>query len=236
MDLLQEIYEHLSSIKNTFTLFITVVNEEDIDKVNEFFLEHPHSFEIKVLKVENRGRDIYPFYQALHDCYMNYDIIAHFHSKKSLHTDFGNIWRRYLYGNLLGYKCLFDNIIQLFVNNSAAGFVTTPVVPNKAITKAYFAFVENTVSSKDLIEQALNKFGVPLETLYSQEKNMDFPCGNMFIARTDSIKQFFSTKLSKSDFPDEKGQTAGTLQHYVELMWKYMVNYNGYEYIEVRKK
>jgi len=236
VDLLPEIYEHLMSIKSNFTLFITVVNDEDINKVNNFFLEHKHSYEIKILKVENRGRDIYPFYKALHDCYMNYDIIAHFHTKKSFHTDFGNMWRHYIYENLLGHNFLFDNIIQLFRSKTKVGFVTIPVVPNKTIMKAYFAFVENSVSSKDIIEIALNKFEIPVEELYSNKENMDFPCGNMFIARTEAIKQFFSTELTRLDFPDEKGQTSGTLQHFVELMWKYMVNFNGFKYIEVKKR
>ena len=65
---------------------------------------------------------------------------------------------------------------------------------------------------------------------------MDFPCGNMFVAKTNAIKQFFEAELDKNSFPDEEGQLTGTLQHYVELMWKYIVQYNGFEYCEVINK
>lgn len=235
VDLLEEIYGHLKSIKNPFTLFITVVKDEDFDYVNKFFESHEHAFELKVLKVENKGRDIYPFYLALHDCYKDYDIIGHFHTKKSLHSNVGDYWRKYLYGNLLGNNCLFDNILAYFAANEKVGFVTTPIVSTLTLISSYFFFKDNNADCKKDIEMALNVFGVPTDALFATKENLDFPCGNMFIARTDAVKQFFATELSGKEFPDEKGQLNGTLQHFVELIWKYVVSYNGYDYKEVIK-
>lgn len=236
VDLLEEIYAHLVNIRIPFTLFITVVNEEDLASAETFFNNNEHNFEVKILKVENRGRDIYPFYQALHDCYKDYDVIAHFHTKKSLHTDFGNIWRKYLYNNLLGSKYFFENLISYLYKKEKIGFVTTPIIPLKNVIEAYFGYAENRVEYKANIEFALNAFCVPTDTLYNRKKNMDFPCGNMFVAKTEAIKQFFEAELDKNSFPDEEGQLTGTLQHYVELMWKYIVLYNGFEYCEAINK
>ena len=236
VDLLEEIYSHLENIRIPFTLFITVVTEDDLAYAEKFFTDHNHNFEVKIKKVENRGRDIYPFYQALHDCYKDYDIIAHLHTKKSLHTDFGNIWRKYLYHNLLGSKYFFENLVSYLDKKEKIGFATTPIIPLKNVIQAYFGYAENRVEYKANIEFALNAFGVPTEMLYNRKKNMDFPCGNMFVAKTNAIKQFFEAELDKNSFPDEEGQLTGTLQHYVELMWKYIVLYNGYEYCEVLNK
>lgn len=235
-ELIEEIYNYVAHINKNFTLFITVVNDEDLKFVQHFFENKTYKFKLNIIKVENKGRDIYPFYLALHNCYSEYDYIAHFHTKKSLHTDFGEVWRKYLCDNILGSNYLFDNIIGYFENNRTAGFLVPPAVPNEQVVNAYYAFKDNKVSYKDKIEIALSKFGIPLDELYAHKKNKDFPCGNMFIARIDAIKQFFSTELKDDDFPKEAGQLTDTLQHYVELMWKYIVDYNGYEYLEVLRK
>lgn len=232
-DLLDEIFTYVSHIHSDFTLFITVVNNQDYEYVEQFFSKKKYNFSLKVLKVENKGRDIYPFYLALHECYKDFDLIAHFHTKKSLHTDFGDIWRKYLYDNILGSNYLFDNIITYFENHKTAGFLVPPVVPNKKVVEAYYSFKDNEIPYKDKIEIALSKFGIPLDALYASKYNKEFPCGNMFVARTEAIKQFFSTKLNDNDFPKEEGQLTDTLQHYVELMWKYMTDYNNFEYIEI---
>lgn len=236
VDLLEEIYTYLVNIRIPFTLFITVVTEGDLARTETFFKNNNHNFEVKIIKVENRGRDIYPFYQALHNCYKNYDVIAHFHTKKSLHTDFGNVWRKYLYNNLLGSKYFFENLISYFEKKVRVGFITAPIVPIKNVVEAYFGYAENKVEYKKNIEFALNAFCVPTDKLYSRRRNMDFPCGNMFVAKTKAIRQFFEAELDKNSFPYEKGQLTGTLQHYVELMWKYMVLYNGFKYCEVINK
>lgn len=235
-DLLEEIYQYVSHIQANFTLFISVVNDEDYKYVEKFFFGKKFSKCIKILKVKNIGRDVYPFYQALHACYKDYDFIAHFHTKKSLLTDFGEDWRRHLYDNILGSNCLFDNIINYCETNKKTGFLVPPIMKNKKIVEAYYSFKYNGISCKDKIEIALKKFGIPLDELYAHKHNKDFPCGNMFVARTDAIKQFFSAELNDNDFPNEEGQITDTLQHYVELMWKYMVEFNNYEYVEVLKK
>lgn len=235
-DLIEEIYNHVSSIEYPVTLFITVVNDKDKDFVSNFFAGHKTNHEVRIIKTENRGRDIYPFYKALHDSYKDFDIIAHFHTKRSLHTNYGDIWRKYIYNNLLGTKHLFDNIIDYMNSNKTAGFVTTPIVPIKSIIYSYYDFLENKIDCKDAISNSLKVFGINAGDVYTVPYNKEFPCGNMFIARRDAIQQFLSAELTDNDFPAEEGQLSGTLQHYVELIWNYMVTVNKFEYIEIQKK
>lgn len=234
-DLLNEIYTYVSKIKVPYTLFISVVSDKDKEFVEKFFNEHKMDFEVKIIRVDNRGRDIYPFYLSLHDCYQDYDIIAHFHTKRSFHTDYGDKWRRFLYNNLLGKNHLFENIVKYLYENKTVGFISTPIVPIKSIIYSYYDFLENRIDCKDAISNSLKVFGVDGSEVYSQPVNLDFPCGNMFIARTEAIKQFFSTELDENVFPKEEGQLSGTLQHYVELIWHYIVKLNGYKYLEIKK-
>lgn len=235
-DLIEEIYSHVKNTRHKFTLVLTTTTEENSECLKKFFEENKHdNFDVRVKVVENRGRDIYPFYQAFCDDYEEFDVIGHFHTKKSKQNDFGNDWRRFLYDNLLGYDCLFDNVISLFANNPKLGFITTPPFPVDNIRSAYMYFSRDSKVKKD-IEIPLKLFAPEtVKGMYAGRYNKDFPCGNMFIAKKDAVKQFFSTKLTSSHFPDEAGQLMGTLQHYVELMWKYIVEYNGYKYIEILK-
>lgn len=235
-DLIEEIYSHIKNSRHSFTLVLTTTTEENSEFLWNFFEDNPHkNFDVKIKVVENRGRDIYPFYQAFCDDFDEYDVIGHFHTKKSKQNDFGNDWRKFLYDNLLGYDCLFDNVITLFSKNAKVGFITTPPFPVENIRSAYMHFSRDPKVKKD-IEIPLKLFAPEtVNEMYAGKYNNDFPCGNMFIARKDAVKQFFSTKLTSSHFPDEAGQLMGTLQHYVELMWKYIVEYNGYKYIEILK-
>ena len=236
-DLIDEIYAHLRNIRHNFTLLITTTTDENSIFLDNFFKNHDHpNYKVIIKVVENRGRDIYPFYQAFCDTFNNYDVIGHFHTKKSFQNEHGNLWRKYLYKNLLGNNCFFDNVISLFSSDKNLGFVVPPPFPNKSTCSAYYHYsMDPTV--KKYIEIPLKIFNSELiDSLYNDKHNKDFPCGNMFIARTNAIRHFFSTKLTSTDFPDESGQLSGTLQHYVELMWKYLVDYNGYKYVEIIKK
>lgn len=235
-DLIEEIYNHVSSIKYPVTLFITVVSDKDKEFVSNFFSNHKTSHDVRIIKTDNRGRDIYPFYKALHDCYKDFEIIAHFHTKRSLHTNYGDIWRKYIYNNLIGTNHLFDNIINYMNLNKTIGFITTPIVPIKSIIYSYYDFLENKIDCKEAISNSLKVFGIDTGDVYTVPYNKEFPCGNMFIARRDAIQQFLSAELTDNNFPAEEGQLNGTLQHYVELIWSYMVSINKYQYMEIQKR
>jgi lipopolysaccharide biosynthesis protein len=82
------------------------------------FLECSFDF-IEVICVENEGRDIVPFFGALKTRLFEskkYDVIGHFHSKKSLDNDtgFGDKWLNYLTANLLGNEKNVNQILGLF--------------------------------------------------------------------------------------------------------------------------
>ena len=234
-DLLDEIFTHLVNIQNKFTLFLTTTTEKNVRIIEAFFNKNVHShFEVKIILVENRGRDIYPFYQALKPFYNNYEIIGHLHTKKSLHSSRGDMWRQYLFNNLFGKNYFFDNLVDYLENNKDVGFVVPPPMNMEGLPSIYLSFLNNTPDFKENISKTLHKFNQDSDKLlYSSEKNLDFPCGNMFIAKTEAIKQFFEKDLVRDDFPEEAGQLAHTLQHYVESIWIYFVLANGFKYVEI---
>ena len=58
---------------------------------------------------------------------------------------------------------------------------------------------------------------------------IEFPIGNMFWARVNSIYQIFNEDFT-NEIPKELGQKDGTIMHAIERIWLYLVKLNGYYY------
>ena len=69
---------------------------------------------------------------------------------------------------------------------------------------------------------------------YKLGTKLDFPAGNMFWAKTNSIYQIFEIDLDKM-FDKEKDQTNDTIMHGIERIWLYLVKLNGYYYKTIFK-
>ena len=79
-----------------------------------------------------------------------------------------------------------------------------------------------------MINSLLQKLNITNTCSSLYEKK--FPSGNMFIARTNAIRQLLDYPFTSDDFPEELGQLNGTLQHIIEFIWFYIVNFNNYTY------
>lgn len=231
IDLLDEIKEYLNNFHYSFDLYISTDTEEKRKKIQDYFqIKKINSCnQIFVQTVQNKGRDIYPFFYQISPIYNKYDIIGHFHTKKSMTSEIGDRWRKYLYENLLGKKYT-NNLIDYLISNKKVGFVTPP--PYYEIIKNYRENLLKTENIKSVfdLQETLNitKSELSINTMY--------PAGNMFFARTAAIKQLFDINFTSENFPPEEGQVANTLQHTIEFIWQFLVEENGFEYIECLKK
>ena len=61
------------------------------------------------------------------------------------------------------------------------------------------------------------------------DSKIEFPIGNMFWARVNSIYQIFNEDF-KNEIPEELGQKDSTIMHAIERIWLYLVKLNGYYY------
>lgn len=57
-----------------------------------------------------------------------------------------------------------------------------------------------------------------------------FPAGNMFWGRVAAVKNIFDIDYVEADFPEEAGQTDGTIMHAIERLWIPVAENNGYTY------
>ncbi|MBA3009203.1 MAG: glycosyltransferase [Proteobacteria bacterium] len=220
-DIGKEFCRYFKNLPGKFDLFITVVDETIKDRVYHRF-KACNARNIEVIVVENIGRDMGPLIFDLKKKILkgNYEVIGHFHSKKSLdtNTDMGNRWRRFLLDNLIGTKDDAKSVLSLF-NDPRTGLVFPEDMHYVDMGK-----------NKDYMDELCKMTGMtPIE------ETPVFPVGNMFWARTDSIKQLFEldkeTILEKEPLPYD-----GSFMHALERITPSLVQKNKFTYTTVYKK
>jgi Rhamnan synthesis protein F/Glycosyl transferases group 1 len=217
-ELLPDFLARLKQNTNQFDLFLTTTSPEKVEQLAKalsgFQLGKP---EIRL--VSNYGRDLAPFLQAIReDLFSGYDVVGHFHGKRSPHVDkeIGNRWRNFLWEHLLGGEfAMADNILRVFAEHPRVGLVF-------AEDPCLNGWDENFEIAKDLARR--------MKLARSLPTHFNFPIGTMFWARPDALKQFNRLNLRLSDFPQEPLPIDGTLLHALERLVPFAVEDCGYEY------
>jgi lipopolysaccharide biosynthesis protein len=204
-ELWTEMAAFISQIPEPFDLYVTVI-EKDFSKVEpEIKSLFP---KVKVLVVENKGRDILPFLQVMETISPGrYEYICKIHSKKSKDRWWGDgeYWRRSLLGELLGSAETVQNILKRLDDDPRLGLVTAwGLLYNKPV-KADF----NVAKVKELSQ----RMGIEDISHYR------FPAGTMFWVRQQALSPLLEIGLQSSDFTKEEGLNDGTLAHAVERLF-----------------
>jgi len=113
-ELFDEIRTYLSFLEGDFDLYISVPE----DKAN--FIETIRSYypDARVLKVENRGRDIAPFLEFLKVILpLDYELLLKIHTKETFHRPDGIAWRKDVLSKLLGSENQIKIINEIFSKN-----------------------------------------------------------------------------------------------------------------------
>lgn len=207
VDLFEEICSYLKNIPVKFTLAVSVTKEEDKEFVIRQIKRLPlvQSAEVKVVK--NRGRDIAPLLVDFGPLIREHDFICHIHTKRSLFTGRDQVeWREYLFNMLLGSSDRVQAIFSVFKKDPSVGLIYPEIYP-------YLPYWACTwLSNKGIAPSVLSRLGVRFDA----DEYIDFPVGSMFWARREVLEPLLNLGLKSSDFPDEFGQSDGTLQHTIE--------------------
>jgi lipopolysaccharide biosynthesis protein len=212
VDLLDEMISYLANVKFHYDLFVSV--QENVDRNDvELILRRNLSFarDISVEAVPNRGRDIAPFIIQFGTRLAKYEIVGHFHTKKSTHNSNLSSWRTKLFDNLFGTP------------ESSGGRVAKII--EKLLTSAKIVFPEGDfgilkdstgwADNYDIAKRFLQKY---TELRIEDYPVIDFPEGFMFWARGACIKDFLDLPLAWGDFPREPIKPDGTLAHALERL------------------
>ena len=219
IELLNEMLEAVNNISYPFDCYVSTDTDEKRKLIEEQFVPFCNAKNIVVEVIENRGRDVAPFLYQMRPVINRYKYVGHIHTKRSLHTDFGEDWRKYLLKNLMGSPEYVNGIFSLFGESPELGFVMPDVYP---VIKEYVKWD----GAKSSVEQIIHQMGLEVDL----PEEPIFSTGNMFWARTEAILPIFKQNYSMEDFPEEKGQLSLTLAHSIERLWVYLMKAQGYSY------
>src|SRR5262245_4599577 len=160
--------------------------------------------------VPNRGRDIGSFLTVFSDIIAHYDIIGHFHSKRSLFAletadpTLGERRREFLWQNLLGdLNSMMDVILERFCADRELGIVFAE--------DPHLSDWDGNLELAACLAERMG-FTEPLPPFF------EFPGGTMFWARADALRPLFDLELEWENYPQEPLPTDGTILHALERL------------------
>ncbi|WP_164868068.1 glycoside hydrolase family 99-like domain-containing protein [Rhodovarius crocodyli] len=176
---------------------------------------------VRVVVSANRGRDVWPFLQALRVASaLGYEHALKLHTKKSPHRTDGGDWRRGLVGTLLAPASLATLEADFFRAPSAGmAVVEHSLMPVRAEASVTY--------NKRHLEALLERLGLV------EEKLGDFAAGTMLWFRLAALEPLLDLGVGAEDFGPELGQVDATLAHAFERVLMPFVEQRGMQVLRL---
>ena len=209
-DMAAPLAQYFTGFPQEFDLYISSPFEEDHVYLSRIFSKVKKISRMQIAITPNQGRDIAPFLDPFGKLLLEYDYIAHVHTKKSIGTNaIGSSWCNYLWETLLSMDTQRLSKIWALLQNHAL------VYPEKfqKIDVNNCRWGEHLERSRELC----TRLGIkPPSSSLSSEDFVEFPVGSMFWARADALAPLLNSDITYHEFEEERGKTDGTLSHVIE--------------------
>ncbi|WP_421684432.1 hypothetical protein HKW98_08715 [Stutzerimonas urumqiensis] len=219
-DMLEDCIAYLNNVPAAFDLFVSVPEGRDSTRYAKTLGEAvPLARNICIEEVPNRGRDIAPFIVQFGKRLESYDIVGHFHTKKSPQCESLTGWFTNLMNTLCGSR---SGVAQIFGLLADDGKVVYPA--GRRLTWEHDGWSDNFEIARALVRRTghFNLADFPY---------VEFPQGTMFWARTECLRDYLKLPLRFADFPQEPIEADGTLAHALErLVLIYSTPFAGRNY------
>ena len=214
-DLLNDLLVRLRGIPSAFDLFVSVpdfASSAQVNQIERVLHETvPRAARVVIRLVPNRGRDIAPFIVEFGNSLLEYDIVGHFHTKKSPHNPRLAAWRDTILDLLLGPSGNpgghVSSILSMLEQHAKI------VCPEAAV------FIQreptNWAGNYSIARDILAKH---TQLSISDFPTVEFAEGTMLWARSAALRRFLELPLSYGDFPPEPIAADGTLAHALERL------------------
>lgn len=220
-EFIEDTYHALNGLRTSLDLFVTTCSLANERFIFHYLTRRNPTFKFKVRSVENRGRDIGPMLSTFPEIWSNYDIVAHLHSKKSLHTDFGEHWRQHCLDQMFGSAELVEHIMNFLKENEDVGFFYPD---NFWLIKKHMDSDRNAQLMATILRRAQIR-GT------ERSKVPEFAAGSMAWYRTAAFRPLVNVFSSAEDFDLEEGQIDGTVAHAMEHVFPLVATGQGYRAI-----
>ncbi len=223
-DIWDVIRDVLAKLPPEARLYVSLVEERSDHLAETILADYPTA---RIQVVQNRGRDVAPFLKQLRAMQEDgVEVALKIHGKKTMSsgTEYGIAWRDALYEDLAPSRGQVNAILRLFQSDVDAGIV---------IPDGHYASLRRGLqfNRAELFRLAAAVgASLPPESIATTP----FPAGTMFWFRPAALAGLSRLQLKTSDFPDEEGQTDGTLAHAIERIICIAASAEGYTTVAYR--
>lgn len=224
-DLIEYCYHYALSMPTYSDVFITVGSNRLQMLVERCFLKGPWN-SVKIVKVQNRGRDISSLLVGVAPFLLDYDLVCFVHDKKVTQLDEGIIGHAFserCFQNVLGSSTLVNNILNLFNNEPYLGLLCPPP-PNFACYYPTLGIEWGTNYTQTLALANRLNISCPIDSTNEPIA----PLGTMFWFRPIALKLLLDQSWHYEDFPQEPNDADGTLLHAIERLYPFVAQNTGY--------
>ena len=213
-ELVPEIAARLSRLPPDSVIFVTASDDAATSGGHVLQAIERHIPRATIVRVPNRGRDIWPFMMLLREgAFHDLDVVLKVHTKTSANLQpapiAGAAWRRRMLFELMGSGPALRAIIERFAQAPDVGLIGPAGLRLPSYLLSEREALGANASTMDLLARRAG-----ISTV-----GADFFAGSMFWVRPRALEPLLKLDLSAADFPVEQGQTDATLQHALERLF-----------------
>jgi lipopolysaccharide biosynthesis protein len=202
-ELWEPLVAQLGNIQRDVDVFVSLVAGETEHLRDRVLQQFPDA---DVRTVENRGRDIAPFFAFVRSGALDdYDAVLKLHTKRSHHRVDGDAWRTSLWHGLLPDPRTADHLARLVASHPDVGCI----VPAGNVLGEEFLG-----SNEERVTALLARIGIDF-----RPTDVRFPAGSMYWLDGDLVQLLKALAIDPvADFEDELGQIDGSTAHAFERL------------------
>jgi FMN phosphatase YigB (HAD superfamily) len=205
-DFVAKFAETLRQFPTSVDVFVTAATKQIERDATNTFGKLSTVNQVKTALCENRGRNFGPFLVNFSKELLNYDLMCHLHSKKSLYSGREQTqWFDYLHNFLLKDKHVMKSVLRLFDEHQDLGVYYPSsfwMMPS---------WVNHWTCNKPFAQGFVEDWGLEISDSF-----VNYPVGGMFWARPKAIKPLLNHTYSYDDFPAEPLPNDGSWLHALE--------------------
>ncbi|EKF52587.1 rhamnan synthesis F family protein [Lactococcus garvieae] len=215
-ELLEEFLDAFANFHFDYDLYLTT-NTDEKEKQIQKILEQ-RQVKAELVRTANYGRDIMPFL-ALKDTLRKYEVVGHFHTKRSLEAAFfaGESWRKELIDMLI---ISADNIMRNFEKNSKLGIVIADIPSFFRFNRVVDADNENKMIAP-IMNDMWKRMKMRKKVNFHDFKTFTMSYGTYFWVQTEVLEPLFDLEITKKEVPNEP-LPQNTILHAIERIMIYL--------------
>ncbi|MFC3121935.1 rhamnan synthesis F family protein [Agaribacter flavus] len=199
-------------------VFVSASTNEIVELVKDKYQTIESIRQLKVVKAENRGRNFGPFLVEFSQELLEYDLMCHVHSKKSLYSGREQTqWFDYMHEYLLNDVHVVSCLLRLFDEHQDIGIYYPTsfwMMPS---------WVNHWTCNKSHAQTFVDEWGISTNTGF-----LNYPASGMFWLRPKAAEQWLGRAYNYKDFPKEPLPNDGSYLHALERSVGLLVEKNNY--------